>query len=151
MRDINLEFPQAGRITLVSTLPAIHRTTKATHALMLHVMWIKRVSVALDEFTFWGTGVFQWLYSLRILSSARSASSFIKYQYIKSVPNMATNKSNEDRDVHPHDNPPISYMEIFRCSFPATGGFLFGYDAGYINGCLGSKLFLIFYTSVYTC
>ncbi|KAK6604106.1 hypothetical protein H4I95_06009 [Botrytis cinerea] len=58
---------------------------------------------------------------------------------------MATNKSNEDRGVHPHDNPPISYMEIFRCSFPATGGFLFGYDAGYINGCLGMDYFKLAY------
>lgn len=41
-----------------------------------------------------------------------------------------------------YDNPPVSWIEVLRCAFPASGGFLFGYDSGYINGCLGSKSFL---------
>ncbi|CAD6445925.1 4839dbb4-6a0e-4598-92c5-2b747ae35c59 [Sclerotinia trifoliorum] len=46
---------------------------------------------------------------------------------------------------HPYDDPPLSWWEIFRCSFPASGGFLFGYDAGYINGCLGMDYFKLAY------
>lgn len=41
-----------------------------------------------------------------------------------------------------HIEAPVTWKAYLLCAFASFGGIFFGYDSGYINGVLGSKLFI---------
>jgi len=41
-----------------------------------------------------------------------------------------------------HIEAPVTWKAYLICAFASFGGIFFGYDSGYINGCLNSKVFI---------